>query len=321
VKEPDYWNYFFWQEHVKRFLAEDAQHKAPFWTYLAAFPVAALPWSALIPAAVVNMDRAKVQTTLFRYAVCWFAFPMLFFSAASGKILTYILPCFAPFAILLSTGLSACFEKTRCRAVHGGVMALMAIFGAILIGLIVIQSTGVGSFIPYVHPWKVVTVAAMLVVCLAFLGSALSRKTLQEKMLVIAAGTAIFVTTIQLVLPDDTIEHKAPGALLLRNALRVQPETVLVSLEDPLRAVCWFYRRSDVLQLGVGGELAYGLAYPDGRQRLLDEAQFTALVKHHPRGKVVLVGKAKHYRNWKDKLPPPFYEDDSGPGGYVFAQY
>ena len=45
LKAPDYWNYFFWEEHIKRFMADDAQHKAPVWTYLAAFPVAALPWS------------------------------------------------------------------------------------------------------------------------------------------------------------------------------------------------------------------------------------------------------------------------------------
>jgi hypothetical protein len=35
----------------------------------------------------------------------------------------------------------------------------------------------------------------------------------------------------------------------------------------------------------------------------------------------MLVGKAKHYRHWKEKLPAPVYEDSSGPGGYVFAQY
>jgi 4-amino-4-deoxy-L-arabinose transferase len=79
----------------------------------------------------------------------------------------------------------------------------------------------------------------------------------------------------------------------------VGPQTVLVSLEDPLRAVCWFYKRSDVFQLGGGGELSYGFGYPDGRGRLLDAARFTELVKTHQRGRVVLVGKAKHYRKWK----------------------
>ena len=95
-KALDYWHYFFWEEHIKRFMADDAQHKAPVWTYLAAFPVAALPWSVLIPAAIKGMDRPLRQTPLFRYAICWLVFPLLFFSAASGKLLTYILPCFPP---------------------------------------------------------------------------------------------------------------------------------------------------------------------------------------------------------------------------------
>jgi 4-amino-4-deoxy-L-arabinose transferase len=321
LKEPDYWNYFFWQEHVKRFMAEDAQHKASFWTYFLAFPVAALPWSALIPASVLGMDRSRARTALFRYALCWFVFPFLFFSAASGKLLTYILPCFPPFAILLATGLAACLGKEKCRAFQGGVVTLLVLFSAILLGLIVIQVTGIGGFIPYVHSWK--TIAAVLgltgfIVCLYL---SLKKTTFGRKLLFITFGTTLFLCTMQFVLPDDTIEHKAPGALLLKNASRVLPETVLVSLEDPLRAVCWFYKRSDVFQLGGGGELAYGFGYPDGRHRLLDEANFLDLTHRHERGRVVLVGKSKHYRNWKDKLPPPVYEDTSGPGGYVFVQY
>ncbi|WP_319406310.1 phospholipid carrier-dependent glycosyltransferase [uncultured Desulfosarcina sp.] len=321
LKEPDYWNYFFWQEHIKRFMAEDAQHKATFWTYFLAFPVAALPWSPLIPASVLGMDRSRARTPLFRYALCWFVFPFLFFSAASGKLLTYILPCFPPFAILLTEGLTAGVGKATGKAVQGGLIALVVIFSGILLGLIVIQATGVGGFVPYLHSWKTLAATSGLAGFIFCLGISLKKAMFGSKLLLVSLGAALFLTTIQLVLPDDTIEHKAPGALLLRNAARVLPETVLVSLEDPLRAVCWFYKRSDVFQLGAAGELAYGFGYPDGSHRLLDEATFIRLIHGHAPGRVVLVGKSKHYRNWKDRLPPPIFEDTSGPGGYVFAQY
>jgi 4-amino-4-deoxy-L-arabinose transferase len=321
LKAPDYWNYFFWQEHVKRFMADDAQHKAPVWTYLAAFPVATLPWSVLIPAATVGMDRNQRQTPLFRYAVCWLVFPLLFFSAASGKLLTYILPCFPPFAILMTQGLSAFFAGSRCRPVQIGILVLLVIFSMVLAALIVIQATGIGGFIPYDYFWKAGVAGAGVVLLVLCLLKGLKHGRVEGKLAFMALGMVLFLATIQWVLPDDTIEHKAPGNLLNRNAERVTPNTALVSLEDPLRAVCWFYRRSDVYQLGPGGELAYGLTYPEGSQRLLDPARFRSLVSTHQTGRVVLVGKAKHYRHWKEKLPPPIYEDSSGPGGYVFSQY
>uniref|UniRef100_UPI000AFF688B phospholipid carrier-dependent glycosyltransferase n=1 Tax=Desulfosarcina cetonica TaxID=90730 RepID=UPI000AFF688B len=320
-KAPDYWHYFFWQEHVKRFMADNAQHKAPVWTYLAAFPVAALPWSALIPAAVKGMDRPLRRTSLFRYALCWFVFPLLFFSAASGKLLTYILPCFAPFAILMALGLSAGVAQPRRRALRVGIVILMSLFALVLAALVVIQSTGVGGFIPYTHVYKAVIAGvgvAMLIFCL-YVGLKMDGV---GSILSVAMGTMLLLATLQWVLPDDTIAHKAPGGLLLRNADRVTPATVLVSLEDPIRAVCWFYRRSDVFLLGRPGELAYGLAAsPENRRRGLDESQFQTLIKRHAAGQVVLVGKAKHYRKWKKMLPSPIYTDSSGAGGYVFAQY
>jgi len=124
------------------------------------------------------------------------------------------------------------------------------------------------------------------------------------------------------IMPDLTLEHKAPGTFLLKNVDKIQADTVLVSDEDPMGAVCWFYKRDDVYLLEGGGEVSYGLNYEDAKYRSLNLKQFKDFIlKNSERGHVVLVAKSRKYIRWKQNLPEPLYEDSNGKGGYVFVQY
>jgi 4-amino-4-deoxy-L-arabinose transferase len=322
LKEPDFWHFFIWNEHIKRFLSPGAQHHESFWYYSYLFPAAALPWTFFFPAAILGLKKKGIEPSITRFAICWFVFPFLFFSISKGKILTYILPCFPPFAILMSIGIKKYIETggKKLFSIAAGSFAFLAV--TLSVALISVQIIGFKGFKPYTQTWKWVLGVAglmMLAFLLIMAVRALGHKT---KLILVVSAPLLLLFTSNFMMPDLTIEHKAPGAFLLRHKDMVKADTLLVADEDPMGAVCWFYKRNDVYLLGGGGEVSYGLNYKDAEHRSLNLKQFKDLIiKADGKEPVVLVAKFDKYAQWKQRLPKPKYEDSNGKGGFVFVRY
>ena len=107
-REPDYWNYFVYVEHIKRFVSPTSKslHSEPIWSLLPYLVGGALPWILAAPAAMRGLCKVGWRDSLVRYTVCWLVLPFLTLSASKGKLGTYVLPCFPPLNLLLVIGLA-----------------------------------------------------------------------------------------------------------------------------------------------------------------------------------------------------------------------
>lgn len=323
MREPDFWFYFFWNEHFRRFFADSAQHKQPFWFYLAVLPAMYMPWIFILPAAVAGLRtrewQGRTDVRLLRYCLCWFVFPFLFFSASSGKLITYILPCFPPLAILSGLGFSGIIKKNMTKSFQIGAGAASLFTGLTMVGLIVIQLFGQAHLHPFTRSWKWILLVNGLAVMILFLVAAIRSQQVCQKLIFFGLAPVFLLFIAHFAMPAMTLKRKAPGPLLQRYVKNVNNTTVILSGEEVARAVCWYFKRDDVYLVERAGELQYGLDHEESRWRLTPETA-GKLIRKHP-GNVILVADQEEYGHWQPFLPKPVMIDSTGSKGYLILRY
>jgi 4-amino-4-deoxy-L-arabinose transferase len=324
IKEPDFWTYFFWNEHIHRFMAASAQHKAPFWFFLAAAPGLFMPWSFVTPAAAAGLRSMTGDVgprgRLIRFSICWLALPFLFFSISKGKLLTYILPCFPPFAILVSFGLMQRRAMAKDRIFAAGVAATGIGWVLVLLAFIWFQIFSSAGTRPYSQPWKAMMVVNGIVFMVLFCFWSLRNPKGADRVVLLGLAPLMFLFVAHFAVPDLAIRQSVPERLLEKNLNRMKADDVIISCEEAIGAACWTLKCDNAYLLRPAGELTYGLGYKDSAGRLLDAASAARLIERN-RGHVAIIARPDRVRDLRHALPPPAFQDDSGPEGYVLWRY
>ena len=92
----------FARHHFERYFeaTRDHLHAAPFYYYLPMLILCFLPWSVMLPVTVVRTFARARRGDPERFCACWVLGILVFFSLASGKLGTYILPALPALALL-----------------------------------------------------------------------------------------------------------------------------------------------------------------------------------------------------------------------------
>jgi 4-amino-4-deoxy-L-arabinose transferase len=265
AQEPDYWRFFFWHEHIRRFAGDDAQHDAPWWFYLPLLVAFSLPWIGLLPTAFKQAWQSRAQPKVV-FLLLWLLMPLLFFSLSNGKLPTYILPCLLPMALLLGNALAdrLRLEQGRALSINGVLNLLLGI--VTLIALVYLQLT---------KPVYDHELHSLVLVFIALIGWIIAN--LLQAFLPLqcwaapALGSLLLIAVLPAALPKSVVANKMPDQFIKHHVTELAQTTHLLSNDlGAASALAWRLKTPQVALYNTIGELKYGLAYPDGIQQRVD---------------------------------------------------
>ncbi|MEA4863623.1 MAG: phospholipid carrier-dependent glycosyltransferase [Victivallaceae bacterium] len=320
-RSPDFWNYFFWVEHVQRFFGEvNSQHPEGPWYFLVVLPLVALPWTIFYPAVYMGFRGRWTRcfsVPALRFAACATVLPFLFLSASSGKLATYIMPMFPFMALITAAGLREYLAKGRMKLIDDVAHWVSVVLSLLLILFIIFQALCFIDWVPpefhiYSEEEKFQYFAAMIAaIAMMFFFKQCSRQTtLLMRVLNISVGAAAMMLVVHFTMPQRFIAKLSPEVFYAPFVERVKPDTKVVAFKKLVGAACWVFRRDDVLVYENGGELTYGLSRPDGAGRLVTPAEFKTLVADPANHVVIMMDSDRRrkllpfsrFQVWHDNL-------------------
>ncbi len=310
ARSAEYWDYFFWIEHIKRFTAGDhAQHPEPWWFFLPIICVGLIPWVFASPLAILGLIRRGFGSDESRLLVCWLVLPLVFFSMSSGKLPTYILPCFPPAAALMAIGLVARFNQIGPRRgfselIPGGMLIVLGALAIIATPLVPVDPLDGGPWQDG-GTWRL----ALAGVTFLFWGCMdwVSQRTEdgRSRVLLGGLGSAAFLAIMASLMPTGWMTVSKSPLDWMRPWTPLANRSQVLAGRDFVHAAHWVWPDGDIRLFGEPGELRWGVEnFDEHAESHVTEKELAAVVRTatSERPMVLLTTFPEKRSKWIDAL-------------------
>ena len=248
-----------------------------------------------------------------RYALCWLAFPFFLLSTSQGKLGTYVLPCFAPLSLLFALGLTHSPNVSGLKLFRTTALLCAAVFGltAGVIAAVHFSNVTSGTLFASGETWKWIVASAALVASSAIYVVSARAKSMTTSLCFFAVAPVALMLSAHFIVPEQIVKSRVPETLIERCAGAIHPEDRIYSTNYLAPAVCWALKRTDIGIFGRGGELQYGLNYPDAKHRQIRNkhrqdrvSELAKEINNHMRtGSIFLMITDTDYSRYRTYLP------------------
>lgn len=275
LRNPAFAEFFFVHEHFARYLTTVHHREGSWWYYLPLLFAGALPWTSGLAwlarrtgqSGDAQPDRAAAE--VHSVLIAWAALVIVFFSASSSKLPSYILPMFPALALLLTLQL----RQAQTRALRWHLMLPALVW--LLAGLVSTQPSGFTSVDTPPHAVAALVSAVRAGALIFLAGAGLAWWCLRQHRITAAVVCVAFAhfAAVSLVVQA----HDAYGQLKSADALAAKL-VPLIAKDTPVFAVrsydqtLPFYLQRNVVLVDYVDEFAFGQEHEPGKSlRSIDE--------------------------------------------------
>ena len=293
--QPGFWEYFIVVEHFRRAVRPDAnQHPEPWWHFLAVFPIGAMLWTLTWPNARKGLRGVPEWRTGVRFLASWVLGPIALLSLSSGKLPTYILPLFAPAAVLVALGLRRGRELGTVTCDGPALFARWALracaAACFVVAAIGLRAIGAPALWDQGESMRFALFGAALLAWAQADAWAWRAPDACSWLARMAVAPVAMLVLVPWVYPSSALQaSKHPWPALGRHAERIAGAAMVASGCNTAHAVSWVARRHDVLIGGAPSEFDNELGIEADRVRILAWPDIGARIAAAPAGPSVVV--------------------------------
>jgi len=261
LQNPDFFNFYFLQQHFLRYLTSYAARSKPWWFLPSIFTLGIYPWLPfLIQSLKFNFPRNwddRFQFKIPIFLMIWIIVVYIFYSLSNSQLATYLLPLYPPLSILIGHYLAKNWHSKEKKDIKWGFLIISFANTIIGVGCIIaeyffgLKLPTLSSDFFYLTGWLMIFSGAAIAVFYGYKGT--------------SGGTIALASTIALVLfatiPYITISNnQAIQPLALQLKSKLQADDIVVSYNAYYQDLP-FYLNKNIIIVNYKGELAFGLQY------------------------------------------------------------